>query len=329
MLRRVFGGFLAIALLSLACSGGSSESPVSPSPVGTLDVQDIATSASTASGPGLLKSGAAPPSSGGPRATVGGNQTVINGGTLSVNVTGDAPFNAVYMFIGGRTLGVVGEFGGGIEGHYEMRLPSTQTSTTVLLTFPQEIPLDQFELLFAVANPSGAVGPYASLMTSVTAVGTGDVQVTLSWNVDSDVDLHVVAPGNDEIYYGRTSSPTGGVLDLDSNAGCSIDGVRNENITWPTGRAPRGQYIVRVDYWSSCNVSRTEFTVRVHNSGGGAQTASGSFTGGGDFGGAGSGQTMLTFDRSSGPTAIVTDALSVLPSLDLWKKPVKSRAPTK
>jgi hypothetical protein len=38
---------------------------------------------------------------------------------------------------------------------------------------------------------------------------------------------------------------------------------------------------------------------------------------------------MLTFERTSAPTSIVTDALSVLPSLDLWKKPVKSRAPTK
>ena len=60
-------------------------------------------------------------------------------------------------------------------------------------------------------------------------------------------------------------------------------------------------------------MSRTEFTVRVHNSGGSTQTATGSFAGGGDFGGAGSGQTMLTFERTSGPTAIVTDALSVPP----------------
>lgn len=321
MVRRALTGSLAIALLSIACSRDSTESPVSPSPVGSLNVEDIATSASAAGAPGLLRSGSAPASSSGPRITVGGNQNVINGGTLSVSINGNAPFNAVYMFIGGRTLGVVGEFGGGIEGHYEMRLPGSQTAASVLLTFPQEIPLNEFELLFAVADASGAVGPYASLMTTVTAVGTGDVQVTLSWNVDSDVDLHVVAPGNDEIYYGRRESPTGGKLDLDSNAGCDIDGVRNENITWPAGRAPRGHYIVRVDYWSNCDVSRTEFTVRVNNSGS-VQIASGSFTGGGDFGGLGSGQTMLTFDRTAGPTAIVMEALTPSPSW-LWKKPSK------
>jgi uncharacterized protein YfaP (DUF2135 family) len=321
MVRRALSGSLAIALLSLACSRDSTETPIAPSPVGSLNVEDIATSASAAGAPGQLHSGSAPASRGGPRITVGGNQTVINGGTLAVAITADAAFNAVYMFIGGRTLGVVGEFGSGIQGHYEMRLPGAQNSATVLLTFPQQIPLEQFDLQFAVANTAGAVGPYSTLTTNVTEVGTGDVQVTLSWDANSDVDLHVVAPGNDEIYWARRESPSGGTLDLDSNAGCDIDGVRNENITWPLGRAPRGHYIVRVDYWSNCNVSRTEFTVRVNNSGA-AQIATGSFTGEGDQGGAGSGQTMLTFDRSTGPTAITMDALSPFPSSSwLWKKP--------
>jgi uncharacterized protein YfaP (DUF2135 family) len=319
MVRRALSGSLAIALLSLACSRDATELPVAPSPIGSLNVEDIATSASTAGASGLLHAESAPVSRGGPRITVGGNTTVINGGTLAVAINADAPFNAVYMFIGGRTMGVVGEFGGGIVGHYEMRLPGAQSTASVLLTFPQQIPLSQFDLQFAVANTAGAVGPYSSLTANVTEVGTGDVQVTLSWDADSDVDLHVVAPGNEEIYYARREVPSGGTLDLDSNAGCSIDHVRNENITWPLGRAPRGHYIVRVDYWSSCNVPRTEFSVRVNNSGA-VQLATGSFTGGGDNGGEGSGQTMLTFDRSTGPTAITMEALSPSPSW-LWKKP--------
>ena len=242
MFPRVIGGCLAIAALSLtlACSRDSTSNPLSPSPTGSLSVSDIAASASAADTSGVRRSGAAPSSNGGPQITVTGNQTVINGGTLAATIAANAPFNTVYLFVGGRTLGLLGEFGGGIEGHYEIRLPSAQSSTTVLLTFPQEIPLDQFDLQFAVANASGTVGPYATLSTTVTRVGTGDIQVTLSWDRDSDVDLHVVAPGGDEIYYARRQSPSGGELDLDSNAGCSIDGVRNENITWPVGRAPRG-----------------------------------------------------------------------------------------
>jgi uncharacterized protein YfaP (DUF2135 family) len=313
MFPRLIGGCLAITALSLAlaCSRESNGNPVSPSPVtGGMSIGEIAASASSAETSGTRRSGSAPTPNGGPQISVAGNQTVINGGTLAVAITASSQFNTVYMFVGGRTLGLLGEFGGGIEGHYEIRLPSAQTSATVLLTFPQQIALDQFDLQFAVATASGSVGPYATLSTTVTRVGTGDIQVTLSWDRDSDVDLHVVAPGNDELYYGRRQSPSGGQLDLDSNAGCSIDGVRNENITWPVGRAPRGVYTVRVDYWSGCNVTQTNYTVLVNN-GGNVQVFSGSFTGNGDRGGAGSGRTITTFERSSGPTAVtMTQALA-------------------
>lgn len=328
MFPRVISGCLAITALSLAlaCSRDSTTSPVSPSPVGSLNVEDIAASASAADTPGMRRAGTAPSSNGGPRITVSGNQTVINGGTLAVAIAGDSPFNTVYVFVGGRTLGLLGEFGGGIEGHYEIRLPSAQTGATVLLSFPQEIPLDQFDLQFAVANPSGAVGPYATLSTNVTRVGTGDIQVTLSWDANSDVDLHVVAPGGDEIYYGRRQSPTGGQLDLDSNAGCNIDSVRNENITWPVGRAPRGQYTVRVDYWSSCNVGQTSYNVLVNN-GGSVQIVTGSFTGAGDRGGAGSGRTVATFERITGASSIVSQALSPGSASQLLKTLVTPKAP--
>ena len=323
MVPRVIGGCLAITALSLtiACSSESPGNPVSPSPVGTLSISDIAASASAADVSGTRRSGTAPLPNGGPQISVLGNQNVINGGTLAVTINADSPFNTVYMFVGGRTLGLLGEFGGGIEGHYEIRMPSAQSSSTVLLTFPQEIPLDQFDLQFAVANASGTVGPYATLSTTVTRVGTGDIQVTLSWDRDSDVDLHVIAPGGEEIYYARRQAPSGGELDLDSNAGCSIDGVRNENITWPVGRAPRGQYTVRVDYWSSCNVTQTNYTVRVNN-GGSVQIVSGSFTGAGDRGGAGSGRTVATFERSTGPAA-VTMPQALSPATQFLKTLVK------
>jgi hypothetical protein len=140
-------------------------------------------------------------------------------------------------------------------------------------------------------------------------VGTGDVQVTLSWDVDSDVDLHVVDPSGEEIYYANRNAASGGALDLDSNAGCRIDGVRNENITWPVGRAPVGRYTVRVDYWDACGVAKTNYTVRV-NAGGTPQIVTGSFTGPGDQGGAGSGRTVATFERQSAAGRIVFDVVA-------------------
>jgi uncharacterized protein YfaP (DUF2135 family) len=285
------------------CDSDSNGPPASPTPVQELNIDALATSASAADVQGIRRQGLAPPSTNGPRVTATGNQRIVNGGTLAVAIASDAPISGVYIFVGGRTLGLVGEATGGIEGYYEVRLPSPQTSVSVLLTFPQEIPLTEFDLQFAGVSSSGAVGPYVGLTTSVTSVGTGDVQVTLSWDVDSDTDLHVVGPGDDEIYYGRRQSPSGGELDLDSNAGCNIDGIRNENITWPVGRAPRGQYIVRVDYWSACGVGRTNYTVRINN-GGNVQIVTGFFSGSGDTGGAGSGRTVASFERTSGPAAV-------------------------
>ena len=307
MVRRVVLMAFVVGLSTVACSRDSSSEfgrpTLAPSGHQGLSVGDIASAASVAGVDGMRRPGTAPASTGGPRITATGNQRVINGGTQNVLVNSDAPFTAVYVYVGGRALGIVSDTGGGVGGYYEVQLGSPQTSATVLLSFPQEIPLNEFDLQFAVKDASGAVGPYVPLHTTVTVVGTGDVQVTLSWDVDSDVDLHVVAPGGEEIFYGHRSSSSGGTLDLDSNAGCTIDGIRNENITWPVGRAPRGVYTVRVDYWSSCAVARTEYSVRINN-GGAVQIFTGSFTGGGDAGGAGSGRQITTFERLTGPTAI-------------------------
>ncbi len=88
------------------------------------------------------------------------------------------------------------------------------------------------------------------------------------------------------------------MVDLDSNTDCSLDNVKNENIVWPVGQAPQATYTVRVDYWISCSVAATEYTVLV-NKGGDVEVFSRRFTGFGDRGGAGSGINITTFDRTS------------------------------
>jgi Fibronectin type III domain len=134
----------------------------------------------------------------------------------------------------------------------------------------------------------------ASNEALVFVVGfTGDVQVSVSWDAPSDVDLHVEEPGGNDIYYGNPSSSTGGQLDVDSNAACSIDGRQIENVRWG-GLAPAGTYTVRVDYWDACGVGQTNFLVTVKN-GASTQTFTGLFTGEGDHGGFGSGRLITTF----------------------------------
>jgi len=96
-----------------------------------------------------------------------------------------------------------------------------------------------------------------------TAVGTGDVQITLTWHSSVDLDLHVIDPRSEEIYYLNTESSSGGTLDRDNK--CSnFEMGRPENVYWPTGGAPSGQYKVQVRYFTSCDDSGpVSYTVRV------------------------------------------------------------------
>lgn len=328
--RRVIGGalFAAVAILAGCNRDSSVASTFSPATARSLDVQDLVTSAALAGTEGVRRDASPPSPNGGPTVTASGNQVVVNGGTLSVTLQAASPFSAVYLFVGGKTLGVAGEGPGGIGGFYELHPAAAETSDTVLLTFPQSIPLSEFNLQFAVASPSGAVGPYAGLAATAIVVGTGDVQVTLSWDGDSDVDLHVVDPAGEEIFYAHPQSASGGVLDLDSNAGCALDHKRNENITWPVGRAPRGRYTVRVDYWDACGVGQTNYTVRINN-GGAGQIFSGSFTGPGDQGASGSGRTITTFERQTGPTASTTAAAASIAAAPVAAKRGSGTSPVK
>ncbi|MEX2143577.1 MAG: hypothetical protein WD740_03205 [Anaerolineales bacterium] len=82
-------------------------------------------------------------------------------------------------------------------------------------------------------------------------LGTGDVQVTLRWENPVDLDLHVIDPSGEEIYFSHPSSLSGGTLDVDANAGCDND-APVENVFWPAGGAPFGGYQVYVKYFRDC-----------------------------------------------------------------------------
>lgn len=77
------------------------------------------------------------------------------------------------------------------------------------------------------------------------AHGTGDVQITLTWDNTADVDLWVTDPFGERIYFAHPTSQSGGWLDVDD-----IDGFGPENVFWPFQGAPEGTYIVQVDHYS-------------------------------------------------------------------------------
>jgi hypothetical protein len=102
--------------------------------------------------------------------------------------------------------------------------------------------------------------------------GTGSVQVTLTWDPAVDLDLHVIEPSGEEIFFANPGpTASGGQLDRDD---ICVPGT--ENIFWSTS-APAGNYEVRVHAFSFCGVSPSSVSFRVRTVvGGNARTFSGS-----------------------------------------------------
>ena len=94
--------------------------------------------------------------------------------------------------------------------------------------------------------------------------GSGDVRISLMWSNINDLDLHVVDPRGEEIFYGHPTSGSGGLLDIDMNRGTPFHNPAVENVFWPTRGAPTGRYQVFVNHFRCNGPQRvTPFTVRI------------------------------------------------------------------
>ena len=237
-----------------------------------------------------------------PISALSGNDFVITGGSAKVHV-GFSNYAYVSEIIG---IIIAVE---GFTGYYQVPIDSSGGTEEILLLLrayiDPEVPPSQLKLMLALRDSTGRVSPYKQRTMSVQSVGSGDVQVSISWDTPTDVDLHVVEPSGYELWYGDTFSPSGGELDLDSNPACDIDGVNNENIFWPQGAAPPGTYIVRVDFYMDCmeecgwGYCGAKYTVTV-NSCGNTEVFDGSFApGSDDAGGQGDGVTVTSFSNEN------------------------------
>lgn len=128
-------------------------------------------------------------------------------------------------------------------------------------------------------RPAGTAGDEDVQMEP--ELGTGDVQVTLRWGSTDDLDLAVSDPVGETISYTSPSSSSGGQLDVDAHAGCA-GGPGVENVFWPEGRAPPGEYVVAVTYFSTCDggSASASFTVTVNVDGRPPETIGGTVTSG-------------------------------------------------
>ena len=120
------------------------------------------------------------------------------------------------------------------------------------------------EITGYLASPPATSGECGCLPEATIPVGTGDVQITLTWwNENSlDLDLWVYEPSGEKCYYANPVTATNGQLDRDNLCGNYVNG-RPENIFWQY--APVGTYRVVVDWFYDCGngLPAQPFEVRV------------------------------------------------------------------
>ncbi len=119
------------------------------------------------------------------------------------------------------------------------------------VTIPTNVDSGRFCLNFCIYDNNNRVSNIVRVCVDVLRLGTGALQISLSWNNGSDQDLYVTDPSGEIISYTNTSSNSGGVLDRDDT-----DGYGPENIFW-LSTAPDGNYSVRVDDFSGISTGTT------------------------------------------------------------------------
>jgi hypothetical protein len=87
-------------------------------------------------------------------------------------------------------------------------------------------------------------------------LGTGVIQSTLRWATTDDLDLEITDPSGQRVFFQNKRVPSGGQLDVDSNANCE-NTITNpvENIFWPPTGAPPGNYVARVNLYKRCGTT--------------------------------------------------------------------------
>lgn len=167
------------------------------------------------------------------------------------------------------------------------------------------------ELLVAAVDGAGRFGAPRSVAFTLTSheLDPGRLLFSLYWDRPSDLDLHVVLPDGTEVYKDERNSwepsredagdpdafKSGGILDLDSNAQCHIDGHDNENVRFER-EPPHGTYLVRVDTFSLCDETSARWSVEARYHGERVALASGQSTSADTRAAHGKGAGLIAFE---------------------------------
>lgn len=180
-----------------------------------------------------------------PPSATGGNAPVViapndeilssNGSTAPIYVD----YSNVIQNLGGCYVQVAGA-----SSYYNIPY-GNQSGADGQLQLPLGIPTNvdggEFCIYFSVYDINSRVSNSEYICITVLRLGTGALQISLSWDNGSDQDLYVYTPQGEEISYLTDYDSSGGQLDRDDT-----DGFGPENIYWQD-QAPNGTYTVEVD----------------------------------------------------------------------------------
>lgn len=202
------------------------------------------------------------------------NHNYISGGANYVTVKSEVEASKIIVAHSGK------------EGYYEVPATNFLTKDIVydfIMVFDQEFTDNSLNVTVAIIDENGEVSEYYTSAITLVEAGAGTLQVSLTFNNDKDIDLHLIEPNGTlfstkHIGFNNRESENGGELDLDSNAACMIDGINNENITYgEEDYIEPGEYTVYVDMWENCDPSiATNFVLTVFYGGQLIQTVEGS-----------------------------------------------------
>ncbi len=245
-MKKIPYGLLIISLFFLVFQSCKKEDPV-PEFVDPADVNLLSKVLIMPSG-SERQNGNTPSSTGGSQAPVifSNVTTVIssNGGTVPLSIS--------YQNVTGNLAGCYVQVEGS-NTYYKVPFNTTSYSSgrlSIPIGLPTNVTEGYFYVIISVYDATGRISNRQRVTVNVLRLGTGAIQISLSWDTPTDQDLWVTDPTGTKIYYRNKYSSSGGQLDRDD-----LDGYGPENIFW-LSNAPDGQYNVKVndyEYSSSTN----------------------------------------------------------------------------
>jgi len=181
--------------------------------------------------------------------------TIISGGTAIITVSSSVELTQLYMQIEG------------VPGYTVLCLERV-TPDNGVYTYTPVVPISQnlgngsMRMIFTGRSGS-QISTSIVRIVAARSVGSGNLQVSLSWNNRDDLDLHILTPSGGHIYYANKSVGNGR-LDLDANVGCG--NVSNENIYFD-GTLADGIYRVWVNLYSKCGAAGAQYSVTASSGG--------------------------------------------------------------